>query len=177
MKNEILSAIKAYTDPLKRRILLMFARAVVGAINDSGGIQVLDLGVFEDEERDAVERFQDYGLSSNPPVGSQAIVAFFGGQRDRGIVLRVEAPDYRPTDLEPGEVALYDKDGNYLKLATGNEMHARADKFKFQGDSEELMDLLVQLAEACEVAQTAVGPLLNSATFALIKTKLEAMKV
>lgn len=176
MKNELVAAIKAYTDPLKRRILLMFARAVVTAINDSGGVQMVDLGVLEDEERDAVARPQDYGLSSNPPIGSQAVVAFFGGQRDRGVVLRVEAPDYRP-NLETGEVALYDKDGNFVKLATGNEMRLKAGKYQFQGTTEELMDLLVQLAEACEVAQTAVGPLLNSADFAVIKTKLEAMKV
>ncbi len=111
--------IKAFVNPIKRRILLMFARGILQAVNDQGGIQVVKLDLMSDETRE-IERMQDYGLATNPPLSSDALVAFAGGVRSQGMVLRIADKDSRPTGLAPGETKLYSNNGDYIYLKDGN---------------------------------------------------------
>lgn len=43
------------------RIRLAIARALIGQVNDGGGLQTLQIGIQADVGRDQVERFQQYG--------------------------------------------------------------------------------------------------------------------
>jgi hypothetical protein len=52
------------------------------------------------EVRDKAERFQDYGFTSNPKRGAEAIVLFPGGQRAHAIIIAVDDRRYRKTGLE-----------------------------------------------------------------------------
>lgn len=102
--------------PLKTRIANLVARAVVQLANDSGKLQVLQLDVGADETRDGLERFQEYGLTSVPLAGAEAVVLFVGGRRDHGLVVAVDDRRHRPSGLQPGEVAVYNSGGARVLL-------------------------------------------------------------
>jgi phage baseplate assembly protein V len=102
--------------PLRIRIANMVARAVVQLVNDGAKLQVLQLGVLEGETREGCERFQEYGFTSVPLAGAEAVVLFVGGRRDHGLVVAVDDRRYRKKDLQPGEVALYHHAGPFVLL-------------------------------------------------------------
>lgn len=99
------------------RILNMLAKALPRRISDSGKRQTMQVEVTKGELIDDVERLQQYGMSSNPPVaGTDCLVAFLGGNREQGVVIVAENRQFRLTGLESGEVALFDDLGNVIKL-------------------------------------------------------------
>lgn len=102
--------------PLRTRIANVVARAVVQLVHDGGRMQVTQLNVLSGETREGCERFQEYGLTSVPLPGAEAVVLFVGGRRDHGLVVAVDDRRYRPTGLEPGEVCLYSQHGQRITL-------------------------------------------------------------
>jgi phage baseplate assembly protein V len=102
--------------PLRTRIANLVSRAVVQLVKDSTGLQVMQVSALDGETREALERFQEYGFTSVPLAGSEAVVLFVGGRRDHGLVLAVDDRRYRKQSLEAGEVALYHKDGASILL-------------------------------------------------------------
>lgn len=105
--------------PLRRRVGNMIARAVVRLVNDGAKIQALQLSVLANETRDGVERFQQYGVTSVPHDGAEAIVLFVGGERAHGVAVAVDDRRYRKKGLKPGEVALYTDEGDHILLKRG----------------------------------------------------------
>lgn len=101
---------------LEQRIRGMIARAVVRLVGDATKAQELQLDLLADESQDGVERLQNYGFTSHPLAGAEAIVASVGGLRSHMIALVVEDRRYRLTGLAAGEVAIYDDLGNVIKL-------------------------------------------------------------
>lgn len=97
--------------PLKNRVANMVARAVVSAIDDSKKIQLVQLDLLEGETRNEVERFQNYGFTSKPRSGAEAVVLFVGGRRDHGLAIVVDDRRYRFINLSDGEVAVYNDTG------------------------------------------------------------------
>lgn len=55
---------------LMSRVANMVSRAVVRRADDAGKLQTLQVDALADETR-GVERFQNYGLTSVPPSGSE----------------------------------------------------------------------------------------------------------
>lgn len=102
--------------PLQRRVMLMVARAIVRTVGDGDKMQVMQLALLRDELRDRVERFQEYGFTSHPHPGAEAVAVFVGGDRGHGLVVAVDDRRYRLTGLAQGEVALYDDLGNVVAL-------------------------------------------------------------
>jgi phage baseplate assembly protein V len=96
------------------RVMMMFGRGVLRSVNDSTGRQQLQVELLKDELRDGIEHMQNYGFTSHP-LGGDVAVAFIGGNREQGIVLVVDDRRYR-ISLEPGEVAIYDDQGNKIEL-------------------------------------------------------------
>lgn len=121
-----LDAFNKLLAPLRTRLANMVARAVVQIAQDGGGLQVLQLGVLDGETRDGCERFQEYGFTSVPLAGAEAVVLFANGRRDHGLVVAVDDRRHRPTDLQPGEVALYHKDGARVLLKNGGSIEVTA---------------------------------------------------
>lgn len=99
---------------LGNRVAMMFARGVLRGVNDSNGRQQLQVELLKNELRDGVEHMQNYGFTSHP-TGGDVAVAFIGGSREQGIVLVVDDRRFR-IGLEPGEVAIYDDQGNKVEL-------------------------------------------------------------
>ena len=101
---------------LAHRIRLMFGRAVVRLIDDAREAQELQIDLLEDESQDAVERFQNYGFTSAPHPGAEALVACVGGLRSHAVAIVVEDRRYRLKNLAQGEVAMFDDLGNVITL-------------------------------------------------------------
>lgn len=99
---------------LGSRVMMMFARGVLRAVDDSGGRQQLQVELLHGELRDNVEHMQNYGFTSHP-LGGDVAAAFVCGNREQGIVLVVDDRRYR-FQLAPGEVAIYDDLGNRIEL-------------------------------------------------------------
>lgn len=100
--------------PLARRMRLMVARAVVAVVNDGLPIQGLQITALSDEPLNA-QRVQEYGFTSHPPGGAEAVVLQVGGNRSHMVVIATDDRRYR-LKLEPGEVALYDSQGQKVVL-------------------------------------------------------------
>ncbi|VVD75198.1 baseplate assembly protein [Pandoraea horticolens] len=99
-----------------RRALTAFARALISAVNDSGGVQVVQIALSSTEVRDGTPRIAEFGFSSNPPAGSDGVVAFLGGDRTKGIVIGTGHQPSRPKGLKPGESILHSEDGKSVYL-------------------------------------------------------------
>ncbi|EOS9900485.1 phage baseplate assembly protein V, partial [Vibrio cholerae] len=88
---------KRYIDkmmmPLRRRIYSMVGRALVTGIVEGLQRQNLQLQIENDEAVDDIERFQNYGMTSYPPVGSEAVVMALKGSLDQRVAVAVEKKD------------------------------------------------------------------------------------
>lgn len=76
--------------PIRRRINGAITRAVVSGVVEGLQRQNLQLKMHADESVDDIERFQNYGCSSFPPVGSEAILAAIGGNLGNLVAVAVE---------------------------------------------------------------------------------------
>ena len=103
----IQKAVEQLTRPLRNRIAMMIARGVVRLVDDTTKLQLLQLGLMQGETRE-LERFQEYGFTSVPLPGAEAVALFRGGDRGVGLVVAVDDRRHRLKDLTEGEVALYD---------------------------------------------------------------------
>ena len=124
----MIKTIEKLMAPLKRRIMLMVGRCIVTAVNDSSGIQSMQIKTMFGMVRDSVERFQDYGFTSVPLVGSEGFVSFVAGNTGHGLVNKIDDRRYRPINLEDGEVCFYtDEDkaesDHRIYFKRGKEIH------------------------------------------------------
>lgn len=112
--------------PLRTRVANMAARAIVRLVNDGAKLQAVQLGVLADETREGCERFQEYGFTSVPLPGAEAVVLFVGGRRDHGLVVAVDDRRHRKIGLQPGESAIYTDEGDYVILKRGRIVEVKA---------------------------------------------------
>lgn len=97
------------------RLRGMVGRAVVAVVNDALRVQGMQVQVLAGNVREA-ERFQNYGHTSVPHAGAEAVVLSVGGSSDHGVVICVDDRRYRLLGLADGEVALYDDLGQRVHL-------------------------------------------------------------
>jgi len=71
-------------------------RGVLNRINSSNPIQTAQVAGLADETLQDVEHIQQFGFTSNPPAGTEAIIIPLGGTSTHGIIVATEngnAPD------------------------------------------------------------------------------------
>lgn len=102
--------------PLRRRVRLMVSRAILSAVSDGAGIQLVQVKLLDGEVRDGVERFQDYGFTSVPVPGAEGVMVCVSGDRDHGIVIKIDDRRARMKGLQPADVAVYDNRGQFIHL-------------------------------------------------------------
>lgn len=111
----VMKTINKLTAPLARRVRLMVSRGVIGVVNDALKEQGVQVALLADEVRDC-ERYQEYGFTSVPLPGAEAITVCVGGSRDHGVVIATGDRRFRLKGLAAGEVALYDDQGQAIVL-------------------------------------------------------------
>jgi phage baseplate assembly protein V len=100
-------------------VQLVIGRAVLAAIKDGGNRQFAQFEALKNEIKDDVERMQQYGMTSVPHPGAQVLFVCLNGNRDHPVIVSVDDPRYRKKDMQPGEVALYTDEGDYILLKRG----------------------------------------------------------
>lgn len=108
--------IEAAIQRIIQRIQHVVGRGRVTTGNDAGNVQLLQVKLGADEVRDNTPRLAEYGLTSMPPVGSDAVVVFIGGDRSNGAIVATGHQASRLKGLAPGEVAIYDDQGQSVYI-------------------------------------------------------------
>lgn len=96
------------------------ARGVVSLVTDGLKMQGLQLTVLDGETIEGAERFQEYGFTSHPLPGAEALITFVGADRSHPVVVAVDDRRYRLQPGQPGEVTLYTDEGDSIKFLRGN---------------------------------------------------------
>lgn len=99
--------------PIWRRLRLIVSRGVVARSDDAKKLQSVQVGLLADETA-FMERFQNYGFTSRPQDGAEAIALAVGGARGHLVAIAVDDRRYRMQNLKNGEVAIYTDEGDYI---------------------------------------------------------------
>lgn len=126
--------------PLRQRVMNTIARCVVSLVNDATKMQSLQIGILKNENRQGVERFQNYGFTSVPKAGAEAVVVSVGGNRDHSIVIAVDDRRYRLKALAAGEVAIYSDEGDSIILKRGNKVEVNTSTMTINASTEVVME-------------------------------------
>jgi len=102
---------------IARNLRLLVGRGIVRLVNDAAALQEVQVELLSGELL-TLERFQDYGITSVPLPGAEAVTVAVGGRRGKSVVVRADDRRYR-VKLNPGEVALYTHDETLLALRVG----------------------------------------------------------
>lgn len=121
--------------PVRRRVSQMLIRALVTSVNEDVQRQTLQVKMRADESADDVERFQNYGVSSHPPLGSESILAALGGNLGQLVAIAVENKQYRPKG-EMGDVFLYHLEGHCMHLTKDGVCNITAKKVNLTASDE-----------------------------------------
>lgn len=163
---------------LEAKIAAIVQRVVVNLVNDGTMMQTVQVDGLAGQTDDTVERLQGYGISFNPPEGSEGLALSPGGERKAMIVLLLEDREQRPTGANPGEGGLYYmgawkvflKDDGTLRIGSeaADQPVPRGNDLK--STIETMWDDIAGAVEL--VAATGVNHAASQAEFALKKTQL-----
>lgn len=112
---ETLRQIDHLLRPLRLRTANLAGRAVLQLVDDTGNLQLVQIGVLDGETVDGAEHFQPDGLAGVSLPGAEAVVLFPNGDRSHPLVVVTSDRRYRPTGGQPGDRTLY----NVVNGATG----------------------------------------------------------
>lgn len=123
--NEIQALISRQLRPVLNRVMTVVSRGVIESADDGQGIQLVKAEFLADEVRDRIERVQQFGFTSNPPAGSEAVAVFVGGNREHGFIIATDKRAVRIKNLQPGEMAIYTDDGTKIHLKKNGQVEVK----------------------------------------------------
>lgn len=121
----MLDQLRHLVRPLASRVANVAARALVHLVDDSKKMQLIQIGVIEDETADDAEHFQPYGFYSVPLPGAEAAVIFPNGDRSHPIAVVVSDRSKRPTGGESGEVGVYGPTGARITMMANGDIEVQ----------------------------------------------------
>lgn len=101
---------------MMHRIQLATGWGRVTLSDDSKTAQLLQVKLNDSETRDDTPRIAEFGFTSRPPLGSDVLIVFLGGDRSKGVVVATAHQASRPTNLLEGEAMVYDFWGKSIYL-------------------------------------------------------------
>ena len=120
MVDQIKNMVESMIKPLRNRVYNIVSRAVLEAVNDSGNMQLIKISVLANENRGDIEYFQDYGFTSVPKAGAEAIILCPQGNREHMVAIKVGDRTFRLKGLAEGEVAMFTDEGDKIHFKRGN---------------------------------------------------------
>lgn len=103
---------------LKRRLFNLIARGVIKSVKESANLRA-QATLLAEETLENLEMIQEYGYTSKPLAGAEAVVIFPAGDRSHGLIIATGDRRYR-LQVQAGEVALYDDQGSKVHLKRDN---------------------------------------------------------
>jgi phage baseplate assembly protein V len=135
------------------------SRAVLTGVNDKSKMQEVQARGLDGEVFERAERMQIYGVSSNPPLGSEAVAIPVGADRSHVLIMGASDRGVRKNGLAPGEVALYNGNGDFIALKEGNKMEASTKDFKMDAqDAAEIKSTAINMKGDFAVSGKDGGP-------------------
>jgi phage baseplate assembly protein V len=110
-------------------------RLVLTMVNDSSKMQSIQARGLDGEVVDKTERFQNYGFSSVPHEG-EAVGLPVGGDRTHMVVVAIDDRGARMVNLNPGEVVVYNKNGDYIKLGENNKIEIKTKEWEQRAEDK-----------------------------------------
>ena len=116
---------------LSTRVKNSTGKMLIDNVKDNNEIQLvritssIEADANEDEESDVqdnVERIQNYGITSNPPRGSETVVVNIGGNKDHTVAIVTDSGEFRIQSLESGEVCIYSRFGQKILLSNTGDI-------------------------------------------------------
>lgn len=129
-------------------------RGTLNLMNSADDIQKTQVSALADETLSDVELMQQFGFTSVPPAGTQALIIPVGGATTHSVVVATEHGEFRIKALKDGEVAVYDKSGSSIILKQGRLIEIDCDVLKITATSK--VDIHSPLVETDQVL-TAQG--------------------
>lgn len=117
-------------EKLVHRIKMMLVKALIKAVDDTKDLQLVKIATLSGITQDGIERLQSYGLTSNPPIDSEALPVYFSGNQDHGVVVVCDSGAYRIKNLETGEVCVYAQPGQKILLNKDGDIETTQGAFK-----------------------------------------------
>lgn len=103
-------------EALRLRLLLLLGRGRISFVDDGGPVQLVQVAMQGRSLHDQTPRLAEYGLSSNPPAGSDAMLVKLAGDHSQAVVVATGHQASRPTGLPAGATVLYDNQGSKVLL-------------------------------------------------------------
>jgi phage gp45-like len=107
-----------------RRAYNTLTRATLKTTYDDKLMQLVDLDLWHGEAKKGVERFQQYGFTAvpHPPKDdkdtnvAEALIGYMNGNPGHAVIMAIDDRRHRLKNMKPGEVALYDDQGQILRV-------------------------------------------------------------
>jgi phage baseplate assembly protein V len=139
------------------RVKTAIGKALIKAVTDTDEIQLVKIAGISGEVQDGIERIQNYGMSSNPPVDSEAVAVCVGGSKDHTVVLAADSGAYRVTGLATGEVVVYSQFGQEILLKTDGSVEITAPAGVTVGSGTSPVALAIQTNAKFEAISNAIN--------------------
>ena len=108
--------------PLHDRMMNAFSRVILENIDDAQKRQIVQASILHGELKDGIERMQQYGFSSVPLPGCEALAICIGGNKDHTVVIAAEHREHRKNEGEPGDVFVYHYLGGYIHFKANKDI-------------------------------------------------------
>lgn len=104
-------------EALGARVRMLVGRGRITTGSDTGGVQQQQVQLADIETGDNRPRVAEFGFTSMPPQGSDAVVVFLAGDRSAGVIIGTNHQASRPRNLKPGETMVFSLDGKCVYLS------------------------------------------------------------
>lgn len=105
-------------------------RGKITLVVSSEPVQRVQLSGLADETLQDLEQLQEFGFTSAPPEGTEAVVIPLGGATSHGVIVATEHGSFRIKNLKPGETAIYSNEGAQIVIKQGRIIEADCDVYK-----------------------------------------------
>jgi len=162
--------------PIRRRLMLLVGRAVIAAVQSSGGRVTLDLTpMLSAEEGKAVELAEPWGFTSIPLPGAEVVTLAVMGERSNMVAISLGDRRHRPKDGVAGETIVFDDQEQRIAIkrdhieiispkkvvVTTPELQITADKATINGEAIATVTDLVEVGSGSSAGlwpiKTGVG--------------------
>lgn len=106
-------ALQRLMSPIITRVRRICLGAIIRRVDDEGDLQKMQVESIGHSVYDNVEKFEQFGFTSNPPLGLDAIIIERAGKH---IIVAIGDRKYRIKNLESGATAVYDMRGQIIQL-------------------------------------------------------------